>query len=302
MKLWMMGGTESLRFFSDNKSGANVVRQVFMQYGSDEYHAVIEEMQALGCGAFFTVNRTNGVGATLSDIMQVRTYYIDLDGVLDKDDALLALLSAKLQPSAIVETKRGFHAYWYASEPLPVDKERYNVIQRGLLNAFKDYGADGSAKDLARVLRLPGTWHLKDKDNPFLIQIVHQKPARQVPYYSRADMMKAFPAMQLQPLTETPVTPDPESWLMYLSDLGKWVPKMGDRNMVMLLSAGVAIKFGVVMDNFVHGMLPIVRGWDLGRDEQEELRRIARWAYSQGKAIPPHVVARRGVPIRKGLS
>lgn len=302
MRLWIMGGLEAIRFFADDKKKAGaIIRQAFVEFDSDKYHKLIRHYQSLGCGAFFTVNRTNGAGATLKDIMQVRTYYVDLDGVPDKDDALLALLNAKLQPSAIVETKRGFHAYWYASEPLPVIKEEYDMIQRGLISRFADHGADGSAKDLARVLRLPGTNHMKNPSDPFAIRIVHQKPAKKVPYYSRKEMMAAFPSRKLPELIPLGTVNQPQSWLLYLSDLSKWESKPGDRNMVMLLSAGVAIRFGVVMDDFVHGMLPIVRSWDIGRDEKSELIRIAKWAYKQGKAIPPYVVAKRGVPIRKGL-
>lgn len=301
MKLWIMGGIESIRFFTDDKSKGSIIRQAFVEFDSDEYHKLIEQYQGVGCGAFFTVNRTNGRGATVSDIMQVRSYYIDLDGVPDKDDALLALLGAKLQPSAIIETKRGFHAYWYASEPLPVNKDSYNEIQMGLLKAFKDHGADGSAKDLARILRIPGTCHLKEPKNPFLISVVHQRAARLVPYYSRKQMLTAFPPPQTYVPNEVTVVDSPKSWLLYLSDLSNWESKPGDRNMVMLLSAGVAIRFKVGLHKFVSDMLPIVRSWGIGRDELQELSRVAKWAYAQGKAIPPSVVARRGVPIRKGL-
>jgi hypothetical protein len=301
MKLWIMGGIESLRFFSDNKAGGNIVRQVFVKYDSDEYHQVINEMQNQGCGAFFTVNRTNGRGATLSDIMQIRSYYVDLDGVEDKDDALLSLMDGKLRPSAIVETKRGFHAYWYAAEPLPVSKDDYDTIQRGLLKAFKHCGADSSAKDLARVLRLPGYLHLKDPSNPFKINIIHQLPARSVPYYRKVDMMSSFPADPKHEHGPVKKVDDPKSWLLYLLDLSSWDSKPGERNTIMLLSAGVAIKFGVTIHSFVDGMLPIVRSWDIGRSEKDELWRVARWAYDKGNAIPPYVVAKRGVPIRPGL-
>jgi hypothetical protein len=300
MKLWIMGGIEALRFFSDTKT-KSIVKKVFTQYDSENYHSVIQRMQDLGCGAFFTVNQTNGRGAMSEDIMSVRSYYLDFDNVPDKDSALLALLDAKLQPSAIVETKSGFHAYWYASQPLPVDKVMYRRIQSGLVAAFRDHGSDESAKDLARVLRLPNTLHLKDPKNPFLIRIIHQKTARLVPYYSRDAMLEAFPAPEQRLRNEVPVRKSPDSWLMYLSDLSKWQSKPGDRNMVMLLSAGVAIKFGVPVEQFVSGMLPIVSTWGIGRNETDELWRVGRWAYSKGTPIPPFVVAKRGVPIRRGL-
>jgi hypothetical protein len=301
MKLWIMGGIESVRFFSDNKLGPQVIRQAFVKFESDEFNKLIEDMQAMGCGAFFSVNRTNGRGATLSDIMNVRSYYLDFDGIEDKDELLLELLSAKLQPSAIVETKRGFHAYWYAAEMLPVNKDSYAEVQRGLLEAFRDHGADGAAKDLARVLRLPGTLHLKDPSDPFMIRIVHQRSARATPYYKRADLLAAFPASERKfRIPEVSVT-NPESWLLYLEDLGSWESKPGERNMIMLLSAGVALKFNVTIDEFVSGMLPIVRAWGIGRNEVDELWRVGKWAYAKGTAIPPYVVRGRGVPIRKGL-
>ena len=35
-----------------------------------------------------------------------------------------------------------------------------------------DYGNDAGVKDLARVLRLPGFNHMKDKNNPFRVRVV----------------------------------------------------------------------------------------------------------------------------------
>jgi hypothetical protein len=115
-------------------------------------------------------------------------------------------------------------------------------------------------------------------------------------------MLAAFPASDKMQLKTVPIMNSPRNWLLYLNDLSGWDSRPGDRNMVMLLSAGVAIGFGVVIEDFVSGMLPIVRSWGIGRNELDELWRVARWAYREGKAIPPIVVAKRGVPIRKGLT
>jgi hypothetical protein len=294
-----MGGLESLRFFADDKS-ANLpfVGHKHVEFDSEEYHQLIKEMQAAGAGAFFSVNGTDGLGAKAENINRVRTYYVDVDGLQDKDPVLGKLIQAKLKPSAIVETKNGVHAYWYAAQQTPVDYALYRKVQLGLIRAF---GGDKSAKDIARVLRIPGTLHQKNPDDPFVVRIVHQLPEDRVPYYHAEQILDVYPAPVEKEFPPIIMQNNPRLWNMFLDDLKQWSPVPGDRNSVMLLSAGVAISFGVGMESYVNTMYPIVRNWGTGRNVQGELRRVARWAYERGNPIPASALRSRGVPIRRGL-
>lgn len=106
-------------------------------------------------------------------------------------------------PSAIVETKNGFHVYWFLDEPIILDNikldpegnpaderithpdfhtwladtERisrllitYRDIQRAILTRFQ---GDKQCVDPTRVLRVPGSFHLKNPAEPFLVSLTY---------------------------------------------------------------------------------------------------------------------------------
>ena len=299
MSLHIFGGVESIRFFADNKeSKVPFVGHKHLEYGTKLFWDTIKKMQASGAGAFITVNGTDGVGAKAENIVRVRTYYVDIDGLEDKTPALEKLVTASLKPSAIVETKNGVHAYWYAKDQTPVNHNEYRRVQTGLVRYFD---GDMSARDIARVLRIPDTWHLKDTSNPYLVRVVHQLPESQTPYYTAGELLRYYPAPEERPRTEVRAVDSPKSWTKFLEDLDKWDPIEGERNNIMLLCAGVAIAYGVNQEDFIDTMYPIVKTWKTGRNERGELSRVARWAYEKGNPISPSVLRRRGIPIRGGL-
>jgi hypothetical protein len=299
MSLHIMGGIESIRVFADHPHSKPLFTgHRHLQFGSREYERLIEQAQETGAGVYFSVNATDGRGAKAENIIRIRSYYVDIDGLNDKNPTLEMLVTSKLKPSAIVETKNGVHAYWFAAEQTPVNHERYRAVQEGLIQAFN---GDASAKDIARVLRVPDTWHLKDPNDPFLVRIVHQFPIDKTPYYHAEELLTAYPSPQRKALAKPEVVISPKRWEMYLDDLAAWNPIQGERNNVMLLSAGVAIAFGVNKDTYVKTMAPIVDDWNINRDVQMELKRVANWAYNKGNPIPTAAVRARGIPIRRGL-
>jgi len=299
VKLHIMGGLECIRVFGDHpKARPPIVGHRHVGFDSPEWHRMIAEAQEGEAGVFFSVNRTDGQGARSENIIHVRTYYVDIDGLKDKGPTLEALITARLKPSAIVETKNGVHAYWYAGGQVPVDYEEYRRVQVGLIRAF---GGDIHAQDIARVLRLPGTLHLKDPGDPFLVRIVHQLSEEQTPYYTSGQLLSAYPAPESRLLTPVASRDQPDAWNKVLDGLAAWDPVPGQRNQIMLLCAGVAIAFGVEQEDYVDTMYPIVLSWNTGRNELGELRRVAGWAYDKGNPIPAFVLRKRGIPIGREL-
>ncbi len=75
-------------------------------------------------------------------------------------------------PSVIVASGGGYHCYWLLREPFVLasdeDRERARRLQAAWVACV---GGDGGAKDLARVLRVPGTCNLK-YDPPLLVAFV----------------------------------------------------------------------------------------------------------------------------------
>ncbi len=114
-----------------------------------------------------------------------------------KHDVLEHLMSLEMDemgPSIINETKNGYHAFWLFDKPFVIDAITKTVtnedgtktivpdedkIQRLLLAYSQTQEAiidrlqgDPNADGVARVLRVPQTYHLKDPNNPFLIKNV----------------------------------------------------------------------------------------------------------------------------------
>ncbi len=136
-----------------------------------------------GFGIFHTVNEFNGA-RQISNLSRICSWAVDLDEGT-KREQYERLERGPLRPSLIIETARGYHAYWAAKG---ADRETWEPIVKDRLVPY--YQADPNARDLARVLRAPGYWHLKDPEHPFLVKIIHQEAAA----YSPQMMIKLYPA------------------------------------------------------------------------------------------------------------
>jgi hypothetical protein len=96
-------------------------------------------------------------------LRSLRACYVDLDGCTDIYAVLDALTDQqKPHPSAILFSGRGLHLYWLLealpSQALPV----WQRIQDELIRSLANLGADSSAKDCTRLLRLSGTKNAKN--------------------------------------------------------------------------------------------------------------------------------------------
>lgn len=137
---------------------------------------------AEGWGIFATVQQFNGARRK-ENLQRIRAWAIDIDGG-DKTAQRRRIVESPLIPSSVVETKSGHHVYWYSEG---AKAEHYRLILDRLVYHF---GADKNARDLARVLRVPGFLHQKDRANPFLVKHVYG-PNRQC-VYLESSMIRGF--------------------------------------------------------------------------------------------------------------
>ena len=111
-------------------------------------------------GSAVWVQINDGTGRKNTDITRIRAYFVD------QDHGSSELLFNSAQPAdIIVESSPGkFHGYWLTGEaPLAQYADR--------MHAFADsFDGDHNVCHLARVMRLPGFFHLKDE--PFMSRIV----------------------------------------------------------------------------------------------------------------------------------
>lgn len=149
-----------------------------------------QEMNARGFGIFHTVNEFDG-RRQIVNLTRINAWAIDMDGKdRTKADLMKLIMGSPLIPTMVVETASGYHVYWAAEDGKP---EHWNAIVLQRLLPF--YGADPRARDLARILRRPGFFHMKDPANPFLIRKLWEHPVA----YTEKQMMRAYPAPAEEP-------------------------------------------------------------------------------------------------------
>lgn len=141
-----------------------------------------EEWNRRGWGIFQTINCFRGQRRK-ENLAHINAWAVDIDSP-NKGGLLKRIQNAPLFPSLVVETRNGFHVYWNA---LRATKETYDAIVVDRLIPY--FGADEKAKDMARLLRVPGYFHQKDPKQPYLISVRAWNPCA----YTEGDMLYAFP-------------------------------------------------------------------------------------------------------------
>jgi hypothetical protein len=117
----------------------------------NDHAAHLTQLNNMGQGIFVMANEGDLKGRSASNVVRVRTLFVDLDGA-----PVEPLLATEAPPHILVESSPSkWHGYWRVDDcPLHKFKER----QHALADRFN---GDRSVCDLPRVMRLPGFWHHK---------------------------------------------------------------------------------------------------------------------------------------------
>lgn len=138
--------------------------------------------QQNGNGVFVGVCPRSQHDGKKTSVKQVCCLWIDLDAkdfTGGKEEAWQRLCEFPLRPTMITDSGNGYHAYWCLNEPILIQgkpdihrMEGFNRRLAALLNG------DFQSVELARVLRLPGSWNLKDAACPLPVKICEVEPNR----------------------------------------------------------------------------------------------------------------------------
>jgi hypothetical protein len=170
---------------------------------AQEYHLSLDRIwrelayqNGRGVGVFAMVNAGDGGGRKAANVTRLRALFVDDDeGRLSPGSPDLA----PLPPSFAVRSKRGSHFYWLLEPGEPLDA--FTPAQVALASHF---GTDAAVKDLPRVMRVPGFFHMKDPADPFMVMLIAGSGRR----HTVAEVLAAFPARHL-PAKVVPVAPSP---------------------------------------------------------------------------------------------
>ena len=117
----------------------------------------LENRNELGAAVCVAVNQCRGQRSK-DNIVRIRGVHADLDGVSqDQIDAI----RQRLEPTIEVQSSGPLncHFYWLLDEGEALSHEDATTMNAGLVGL----GADIGAKDISRLLRLPGFKHMKNR-------------------------------------------------------------------------------------------------------------------------------------------
>jgi len=154
-----------------------------------------------GKGCFFGVQPRSGRpksgGSNDDEVREAHCVFTDFDGKdfapgsEGKAAAWDAVNSVPIQPSTVIDSGNGFHAYWFLAEPWAFgDPEVHAEVHYGFALA---HGADLAVRNSSRVLRVPGSFWLKDPDDPRLVRIVRWEPERRYDIDEFLDYRRPLP-------------------------------------------------------------------------------------------------------------
>lgn len=147
-------------------------------------------------GIFQTINQFTNGQRQMPYLEKILYWAVDLDDGSKAE--MLTKIKEGLIPTRIIETKRGFQVWFRA---LGGTAEAWRAIVVDRLVPF--YNADNNARDLCRILRVPGYYHMKNPAEPFLIKEVFSNPAA----YTEIEMLSKYPDKGIKKYPSNTSTP-----------------------------------------------------------------------------------------------
>lgn len=104
--------------------------------------------------------KTSAERAKVADISALNCLYAEYDGEKTYDE----IMALSFKPSCVIESSPGkYHAYWFLTETITVSDGNRFYYQNLIAKWVQFVGGDKASKDMARVLRLPGSRNVKAK-------------------------------------------------------------------------------------------------------------------------------------------
>jgi len=142
---------------------------------------------------------------------------------LRKVKALNRILDAPLAPTLLIDSGGGYHAYWYLADTMHLDEHvrpQAEALQAAWVQLI---GGDKASKDLARVLRVPGTKNMKPhyKPNYPTVSIVEYTPGLLYTVHDFESLVEAEAPKPVEPPTPTRTATSARSNGM-TNDIAEW--------------------------------------------------------------------------------
>lgn len=159
---FLSGIIPSIHIFCVFHDGGSPIGKYF---GNDTNLAAefARERNVAHCNVYFSVNEPApdcGHKPTKAQIVRIRAAHVDIDpykfgAEVDKAASLRAV--AADNPSLVIDSGNGLHAYWILAEAVAATPDNVDAIESVNRSLVARYGGDPAAVNVDRVLRVPGT-------------------------------------------------------------------------------------------------------------------------------------------------
>ncbi len=156
-------------------------RNFFFNSESEAAEKAFELCNA-GRNVYFGVNPRIGKAGKKENIKYLSAFHAEIDYGKEGhkkdskhqtyDQCLKAIQEFQIEPTIIIHSGGGFHCYWVLSNPIKVEDYGVQVLESVNKALILNLGGDSGTQNIDRVLRVPGTFNLKNPDAPRLVQIV----------------------------------------------------------------------------------------------------------------------------------
>lgn len=276
----------------------------------------VEELNRLGYGVYFgttptarqiePVERVSKEGRTYmtqprrheSDVEYLTSFWCDIDDVSFEDAYERLFAPGMVSPTLIVKSGGGVHAYWTLTKPyILTDDSR--IYAKKLLHAIAlCFGGDVKCRDMARIMRLPGTVNTKPGRNnaPCEVMINYIDP---IPFLTVERIFSPYMPRELPTptrtirLSEAQTSDLPPVTRKYLSN----PPDKGGRNQYLYAAARGCLDAGKSQSEATALLTPTARQTGLS-DAEIEITLASAYRASRGMASSTHTL-RMGIADRR---
>lgn len=178
--------TDVFTFQTFDDKGQSCAYQPGLLHGTLEQHwDELVRRNIAGQGVFVTVNQTDFQGRRKENIVAVRAAY-------QEDDDGQGGTGFPISPNLVIQSSPGkFHRYWLLDKSNPAAVPEAVAVEETLV---KHWGSDPAAKDVSRVLRLPGFFNRKASYGGWnMVSVVQADLAHR---YTWQQIIAAFPPTQ----------------------------------------------------------------------------------------------------------
>jgi len=162
-------GMVELRACPNERTGAAVSR---FSRAEGDLLQFLQDRDRDGWGLYFglgtrgtKLNDRGEYSGAKDNVLQLPALWVDIDCVkqgIGGDEAFRALSHLPYPPTIIINSGGGYHAYWMLEDPLDMSGGDYAPVESVLRQLALVLAGDTSCAEVARILRVPGTYNSKD--------------------------------------------------------------------------------------------------------------------------------------------